>query len=162
KVIGPLQVETVQTARERGEERGTFWKTDVPGEYVIEARGWGTDVDGKPLTNQQPAKARFVVFQDDAEMARQAADHEFLTKLASAGGGKFHQPEDLKQFLRELAGNPLPKSKTKPKLWPDWRRTPPSKSVHDQLAVLTRSGILICFVLFVALLCLEWLLRRYW
>jgi uncharacterized membrane protein len=162
-IIGPQQVETkVPTAREHGQERGTFWKTDVPGEYTLVARGWGNDTDGKPLENLQPARARFVVYQDEAEMARQAADHEFLNKLANAGGGKFHQPEELKQFLKELAGTALPQNKTKAKLWPEWRRNPPTRSLPDQLAALTTSGILACFVLFVALLCLEWLLRRYW
>src|SRR5262249_44756459 len=162
-IIGRKQVETkVPTAREHGQERGTFWKTDVPGEYTLVARGWGKDTDGKPLENLQPAKARFVVYQDEAEMARQAADHEFLNKLANAGGGKFHQPEELKQFLKELAGTALPQNKTKAKLWPEWRRNPPTRSLPDQLAALTTSGILACFVLFVALLCLEWLLRRYW
>jgi uncharacterized membrane protein len=162
-VVDPQKNETkVPTAREHGSERGTFWKTDVPGEYILIARGWGKDADGKPIDNLPPARARFMVYQDDAEMSRQAADHEFLTKLANAGGGKFHQAENLRQFLKELATQPLPQSKPKARLWPDWRRNPPSRALNDQLAVLTSSGILTCFVLFVSLLCLEWFLRRYW
>lgn len=162
-VIDPQKNETkVPTAREHGSERGTFWKTDVPGEYVLMARGWGKDVDGKPLENLAPAKARFVVYQDEAEMSRQAADHEFLTRLANAGGGKFHQAEELRQFLKDLETQTLPQNKPKAHLWPDWRRNPPSRAVSDQVTALVSSGILACFMLFVSLLCLEWFLRRYW
>src|SRR5262249_28731230 len=131
-VVGPDKTEKVSTAQEHGDERGTFWKTDTPGEYTLVVKGWGEDTDGKVLDNLQPAKARCVVYQDDAEMARQAADHEFLAKLASAGGGKLHQPEELKAFLRELMTMPLPQGKQKAKLWPDWRRNPPSRSASDQ------------------------------
>jgi len=162
-VLGPDKVETkVPTAREHGDERGTFWKTEVPGEYIVTARGWGTDVDGKALLDLPPAKARFMIYQDDAELARQAADHEFLAKLASAGGGKFHQGEELKQFLKDYAGRPLPQNTPKAKLWPDWRRNPSSSSLQDQFSALSHSGILACFLLFVSLLCLEWFFRRQW
>jgi uncharacterized membrane protein len=163
KVVAPDHSESpVLTAPENGEERGTFWKTDQPGEYKLVVQGHGKDTDGKPLEGLAPATARFLVYQDEAEMARQAADHDFLAKLASAGGGKFHQPEDLKLFLKELVTQPLPQERAKPHLWPDWRRTPPSRSVHDQAVTLARSGILACFLLFVLLLCAEWFLRRYW
>ena len=96
-------------------------------------------------------------------MIRQAADHDFLMKLANAGGGKFHQAEELRQFLRELTSAPLPQGRMKAKLWPDWRRTPPSKSSFGvQMGTLASSGILLIFLLFVMFLCLEWFFRRYW
>jgi uncharacterized membrane protein len=162
-VIDPQNNQTkVPTAREHGAERGTFWKTDLPGEYVVVARGWGKDADGKPLDGLAPAKARFVVYQDNAEMSRQAADHEFLTKLAHAGGGKFHQAEEFRQFLKDLETQPLAQGKPKARLWPDWRRNPPSRAVADQAVTLVSSGILACFMLFVSLISLEWFLRRYW
>jgi uncharacterized membrane protein len=162
-VVGPDQIESkLPTAREHGDERGTFWKTELPGEYTLVARGWGTDVDGKELKDLPPAKARFMIYQDDAEMSRQAADHEFLAKLANAGGGKFHQAEELKQFLKDYLTQPLPQNKPKAKLWPDWRRNPASQLAGDQMNALTHSGILACFLLFVSLLCLEWFFRRRW
>jgi uncharacterized membrane protein len=161
--IGPEQRETkVATARQHGEERGTFWKTDVPGEYSLVARAWGTDVDGKPLDNLPPARIRFIVYQDDSELSRQAADHDFLNKLASAGGGKFHQADELRQFLRDVPNQPLAQNRTKAKLWPDWRRGPASHSTGDQIAALTQSGMLVIFILFVSLVGTEWLLRRLW
>jgi len=163
KVIGPSKTETtVPTAREQGEERGAFWKTDVAGEYTIVARGWGKDNDGSALDNLPESRVRFIVYQDEAEMARQAADHEFLDKLAYAGGGKMHAPEDLKKFLTDLANTPLAQNKAKSRRWPDWKRAPGSASSGDQLRALTGSGILVCYLCFVAALCTEWGLRRYW
>jgi uncharacterized membrane protein len=161
--VGPEKAQTkVPTAREHGEERGTFWKTDQPGEYTLEAKGWGTDVDGKALNNLPPARIRFVVYQDDTETLRQAADHDFLNKLASAGGGKFHQADELRQFLKDLTKAPLAQNKSKARLWPDWRRNPSSHGANDQLAALGQSGILMFLLAFVAVVSAEWVLRRVW
>jgi uncharacterized membrane protein len=160
-VSGPGQAETaVPTTREGADERGTFWKTDLPGEYRLVVRGHGKDHDGSEVSGE--ATARFLIYQDEAEMARPAADHEFLTRLAQAGGGTFHRAEELPRFLEELRALPPPQSRPKAKLWPDWRRSPPSSSVRDQVAALAGSGILLAFVLFVGLLSVEWGLRRYW
>lgn len=160
-VVGPQKTESaVPTAREGEAERGTFWKTDEPGEYRLLVRATGKDSDGAETSGE--ATARFLVYQDDAEMARQAADHDFLTKLANSGGGKFHRAEELPQFLQELRTTPLPQNRSKAKLWPDWRRTPSTGSVPDQLSALMASGVLTCFVLFVTLLSLEWFFRRRW
>jgi uncharacterized membrane protein len=161
KVVGPQEVETaVPTSRDQNDERGTFWKTDVPGEYRIVVRGRGKDYDGSEAGGE--ALARFLIYQDDVEMARQAADHEFLAKLANAGGGKAFRGEDLAQFLQDLRTTPFAQHKLKAKLWPDWRRSPTSPAARDQFAALAGSGILVCFLLFVILLSLEWFLRRYW
>jgi uncharacterized membrane protein len=148
-VVGPQGVETpVPTAREDSGERGTFWKTDAPGEYRLVVKGQGKDFDGTPI--QGTASARFMVYQDDAEMVRRAADHEFLGKLAHAGGGKFYKAEELARFLQDLQKQPLPQAKPKTQAWPDWRR--------NTLSAF-RVGI---FLLFAGLVCLEWLLRRFW
>jgi uncharacterized membrane protein len=162
-VVGPGgEKSAVPIARESGVERGNFWKTDTPGEYELVARAWGKDVDGKELNDLPPAKARFIVYQDEAEMARQGADYEFLEKLAAAGGGTFHQATDLPLFLKQLAEQAAPNIGAKVHLWPDWRRTPQSRSVGSQLAALTGSGILLALIIFVGCLCTEWLLRRLW
>lgn len=150
KVVSPKEVETpVPTAREKTDERGTFWKTDLPGEYRLVVRGWGRDVDGQDIP-AETATVRFLVSQDNAEMARRGADHEFLRKLASTGGGRFHRADELAQFLQDLQTQPLPQGGPKAELWPDWRRN-------------SLSGFLVGFFLvFVALLSLEWILRRRW
>jgi len=91
-----------------------------------------------------------LVYEDDAEMRQRAANHDFLKSLASAGGGEFHQPDDLVAFLAQLQSQPLPHSLAKADLWPDWRLN-------------QTSGFLVAFfLLFVAVLSLEWLLRRRW
>lgn len=160
-VVGPAGGEfAVPTARDRDEERGVYWKTDAPGEYRVVVRGRGKGTEGDEVNGE--ASARFLVYQDDAEMSRQAADHDFLAKLANAGGGQFYKADDLSQFLSELPAQPLPQSRPKAKLLPDWRRTPATGSARDQFAALAASGTLACFVLFVVLVCTEWFLRRYW
>jgi hypothetical protein len=111
-------------------------------------RGKGKDADGSEVSGE--ATARFLVYRDDTELMRQAADHDFLTKLAAAGGGKFHRAEDLAKFLRELADRPAADGRAKPTYYPDWKRK--------------ETGALRPLVLlaFVGLLGIEWGLRRYW
>jgi hypothetical protein len=149
KVTDPAGVETVvPTTRDKGEDRGLFWKTDTAGEYRLEVNGSGKDADGKDITGK--ATARFLVYEDDAEMRQRAANHDFLKALASAGGGEFHQPDDLAAFLTQLQSQPLPHSQAKADLWPDWRTN-------------QKSGFQVSFfLLFVLLLGLEWFLRRRW
>ena len=48
-----------------------------------------------------------------------------------------------------------------PERWPDWRRAPPKdSSVSEKAVVLSASGALYGFLLFVSVLSLEWFLRR--
>jgi uncharacterized membrane protein len=149
-VVDPKGNESpVPTAREAGGERGAVWKSDLPGEYKLVVKGHGKDPAGNPIPEDKAA-ARFLVYQDDAEMVRRAADHEFLAKLANSGGGKLHKPEDLTNFLKELLKTPLPQARPKTEMWPDWRRN-------------SLSPFRVFFLLaFSFVLCLEWLLRRYW
>jgi uncharacterized membrane protein len=151
KVIAPDgREEPVQTVRDKDEERGTFWKSDAPGEYRLVVQGNARDTDGQTVNGQ--ASARFLVYQDDAEMTRRAADHEFLKRLAAAGGGKFHpgDEEELIRYLRELPSQPLAGLRPKANLWPNWRRS--------SLSAFPPAFLLI----FVALVSLEWFLRRRW
>jgi uncharacterized membrane protein len=150
-VEDPQKIESrVGTAREGENERGHFWKTEQPGEYTLVARGWYKDENGKEISGGEPARTRFLIYQDNSELMRRAADHDFLAKLANAGGGKFHPAEELPRFLQELQKMPLPQGSPKANLWPDWRR-------H------TLSGFLVFFfLLFAGLLSTEWFLRRRW
>jgi uncharacterized membrane protein len=148
-VLGPKDARTlVPTALDRDEERGTFWKTDAPGEYKVVVSGKAKDTDGKEVTGE--ATARFLVYEDDAEMIRRAADHDFLRKLAADGGGTFLRPEELEGFLEKLRTQPLLEDRTKAKGWPEWKsnRTTPFLGTY--------------VLLFVGLLSLEWFLRRRW
>ncbi len=145
---GGGQPEAVPTARERDTHRGSFWKTDKPGEYKLMVRGQGTDLDGKAI--DEKTEAHFLVYQDDAELLRQAADHDFLRKLATAGGGKFYRADELPKVLRELERTAPDAGRQKAVYWPDWRRP----SLGGFLPGL--------FIAFVIVLGLEWGLRRYW
>jgi uncharacterized membrane protein len=149
KVFDPRKNEVpVTTVRDKEGEKGIFWKTDTAGEYRIEVTGQGKEADGTPAGGT--ASARFLVYEDDAEMNQRAANHEFLKALAATGGGQFHVVADLEQFLTKLEKQPLPGSRAKATLVPDWRGS-------------SSSGLLlIFFLLFVAVLTLEWFLRRRW
>jgi uncharacterized membrane protein len=149
KVIGPRKNDMpVPTVRDKEGHKGIFWKTEVAGEYKIEVTGNGKEADGSAAGGT--ATARFLVYEDDAEMKQRAANHEFLKALAATGGGQFHMAADLEQFLTTLEKQPLPGSRAKAKLLPDWRRS-------------DSSGILLgIFLLFVLILTLEWFLRRRW
>ncbi len=140
--------EPVPTAAEREGQKGSFWKTEKPGEYTLVVRGKGKDVDGTEVSGQ--ARARFIVYRDDTELLRQAADHDFLRKLATAGGGKFYRADELPKVLRELERTAPEAGRQKAVYWPDWRRA----TLGGFLP-----GLLIAFV---AVLGLEWGLRRYW
>jgi hypothetical protein len=151
-VVDPSGIEmVVSTAAEAESARaaGTFWKTDKPGEYRLVVRGRGKDADGHAIPEDKAA-ARFVVYQNDAEMSRRAANHPFLANLAAAGGGKFYKAEELVRFLKDMQNLPLTHDKPKTEFWPNWRSS-------------TLSGFRVgFFLLFVGLLCLEWFCRRYW
>jgi hypothetical protein len=149
EVVGPNgQRQSVPTVRKDKENRGAFVNTDVPGEYRIEVSGEGKDVNGDTVSDT--ASARFMVYDDDLEMTRRAADHEFLKKLSPAGGGEFHLAKDLGPFLQQFQKQPLDKKRSAALQWPNWRTTKLSPF------------FVLFFLVFVAVLSGEWLLRRRW
>jgi uncharacterized membrane protein len=150
EVAGPDGARTpVTVSRVQTEDRGTFTRTDVPGEYVLTVKGSAKD----PSTGEEvsgEATARFIVYDEDVELVRRAADHDFLRKLATAGGGQFHRAEELNTYLRQLENQPLSRARPRLDLRPDWKTE-------------TRSPFLVVFFLvFVAVISGEWLLRRRW
>lgn len=150
EVVGPDGVKTpVPTARTATDDRGTSVKTDVPGEYRITVHGKATDPSSGEVIDGE-ASAHFIVYDEDIEMTRRAADHDFLKKLATAGGGDFHRVEELPVFLGHVQSENLIRNKPKMVLRPDWRTTGRS------------SFLMVFFVLFVTTLAVEWLLRRRW
>ena len=139
---------SVPLERGAGETRGAFAETRRPGTYKIAVNGEGKEPSGEPVSGQ--ASARVIVYDEDVEMARPAADPEFMRKLAAAGGGEALTIEQLPEFLNRLAERPLEPGKQRRDLRPDWRST-------------ARSGFLMAFfAAFVAVVGLEWALRRWW
>ncbi|MBX7104617.1 MAG: hypothetical protein K1X57_11085 [Gemmataceae bacterium] len=128
--------------------RGAFWKTDTPGEYSLKVKAKATDADGAAVEGE--AMARFIVYQDDTELLRPAADHDLLTRVAQSGGGRFHLADELPKFLEELPMQASAGSPPKTRYYPDWRG---AKLGWFQPTL---------FGLFAALLCGEWALRRWW
>jgi uncharacterized membrane protein len=149
EVIGPDDVRTpVSITHAVSDDIGVFTKTTAAGEYRIVVEGQAKDPSGEVVTGT--AAARFLVYEDDLEMVRRAADHDFLKKLANAGGGQFHRVEDLPAFLDKLQHDPLAHARLKMDLWPNWRGTQRSPF------------FLLFFGAFVAILAGEWILRRRW
>ncbi len=148
KVTGPAEARVWQT-RDRDQERVNV-ETTTPGEYQLVIEGEARDEQGQQVRGKEAV--RFLVWQEDTEMTRRAANHDFLKDLAAAGGGQFHLggPEELARYLRELPAQPAGGLRPKPDLWPDWRRAGPSALPPALLLV------------FVALVSLEWFLRRRW
>lgn len=164
KVIGPNKEESeVPVVLEGGEYRGYFLKANLAGDYRLEASVKGRDTGGNELS-AKPSVAHFLAYSQDRESLRAAADHDFLTKVAAASGGRFALADErqlasvLESLLSQQDTSPRPVTQ----LWPDWRRHPASHSAADQIAALWLSTALPCFLAFVALLCSEWYLRRRW
>ncbi|HEV3146482.1 MAG TPA: glutamine amidotransferase, partial [Gemmataceae bacterium] len=112
----------VQVSREGDQYRGYFWRTDGAGEYRLEVAGMALDTDQKQVNGK--SSVRFLVYQDESELLKQAAEPETLSKIAAAGGGR-PQPyrmDDLPQFLKELKSATLPNQRVKIRHYPDWRK----------------------------------------
>jgi hypothetical protein len=144
---GPLP-DPLPVTRVSDVDRGTFWKTDAPGEYALTVKGKATDADNSSIEGE--AVARFIVYQDDTELLRPAADHDFLTRLSQAGGGDFHLADQLTQYLEELPARPSASTPAKVRYFPDWRS--PRLGAFPPLLL----------ALFTAVLGAEWALRRWW
>jgi uncharacterized membrane protein len=145
----------VQVSREGDQYRGYFWRTDVAGEYHIEVAGMALDTDQKPVNGK--ATVRFLVYQDESELLKQAAEPETLSKIAAASGGR-PQPfrmDDLPQFLKELKSATLPNQRIKIKHYPDWKKK--SEPWYAPPAFQP-----FWLMLFVTVISLEWGLRRWW
>ncbi|MCA9248739.1 MAG: hypothetical protein KDA42_16550, partial [Planctomycetales bacterium] len=132
--------QTIAMARGEGGAGGTVLETAMPGEYTIEvvaARGENT---------VGTARARFQVFEQDLELDDPAANPALLASLAgqtSHLGGRAIAAEELPDLLRQLAANP-----------PDLDiATEVRKTYWDTWPVL---------LLFIALLSVEWYLRKRW
>jgi uncharacterized membrane protein len=150
EVIGPDGTKANVTVSQTSDGfRGKFAQTDLPGEYRLVVHGDGRDEVAKEEIRGETS-ARFLVYDDDVELTNRAANHDLMQKLAAAGGGTCHPGEELRSFLEELLQQPVSRERPKMYLMPDWRTTEPSPFL---------AGF---FALFVAILSLEWWLRRRW
>jgi hypothetical protein len=122
----------------QGERRkGTFFATDAAGEYLVSvvARHKGEEL-GAPRT------ARFLVFEDDAELANPAADLTLLGQIADLTGGQYTPPERLASLYDSLC----------------------KKDLHLEIDRLTQVRLwdnAYFFLIFVAVMTAEWALRKW-
>jgi uncharacterized membrane protein len=147
EVVGPKGRQKIDVVRENGEDRGVF-KPQGPGEYTVEVDGVAKDPSGGEVRGT--ARCRFLVYDTDAEMSDWAADDKFLMNLAQEGRGQFVKGARLPEFLERLPRPPAAGGRDRQRVWPDWR----GQGRSPFLATF--------FVLFVAALGGEWLLRRRW
>jgi uncharacterized membrane protein len=136
----------------KGGARVSF-EAKVPGEYRVTAWGEGTDANGEKVTGD--ASARFVVYPEISdEMLLPAAKPEFLLALENTANGTalvtVGLADRLPAFLEKMKANAPKVTTPKAKPYPDWRR---DKQKWFLPLVL---------LFFVAVLGLEWGLRRAW
>jgi uncharacterized membrane protein len=149
EVINPAgQKAKVRVVKGATENRGMFDQTQLPGIYKLVVKGKGKDPSGEVVSGE--SSSRVIVYDENVEMLRPAADPEFLRKLSAAGGGEALRVEQLADFLNRLAEQRADQGKPKLILRPDWRTT-------------ARSGFLVAFfIAFCGLVSAEWGLRRWW
>lgn len=130
--------ERVELTDEQGIWHGLARKTSAPGDYLVEARLLSST--GETL---QTARARFLVADGNLELERPEANPATLTNLAATTGGKTVPPEEFQSLLDEL----LQKRDTVV----DYREV--KKTLYDSWLI---------FALFVAIMTLDWILRKRW
>lgn len=116
---------------------GTFLDATAAGDYTVRVQARrGGQVLGS-------AQSRFLVYDQDMELQNPAADRGAMEKLAAMTGGRTLAPEQLPELVEELrkAGSKFEvETQVKRTLWDNWP----------------------FFLMFIALLSLEWFLRKRW
>ena len=98
------------------ESRGSFYGTKEPGRYRVSVAG---TLDGKDLGRDS---ARFLVYQDDRELADPAADPVLLKQIAEITGGASLVPEGLDKYLATLDDEKFTtfERQEEYRLWDNW------------------------------------------
>src|SRR5262249_24524071 len=157
QIVGPNEPVDEKKAKpaERDPKGGgrTSFEAKVPGEYKIGVWGGGADGAGEKITDE--ATARYFVYPEVSdERLRPAANPEFLLALENAANGTAmdvaRRAEQLPKFLEDMKSKAPTLTTPKPKPYPEWRRDKQKWFLPLML------------ILFVALLGLEWGLRRAW
>jgi len=127
---------------------GSFRHTQSPGDYRIVVTARHADLpkeEGQP-EGEATGEGRFMVFEQNLELDKPAADADLLENLAemtAEAGGKSIAPEQLSDLIEQLAGQTehlQEEHQTKETFWDKWP----------------------FFLMIVLLLSVEWFLRKRW
>ncbi len=116
---------------------GSFRDTQMPGDYAIEAK---VTQNGQ---NYGSARGRFAVSEQDLELDNASADAETMKSIAAMTGGQSLAPEQLPELIKQLTEQTSQfeiQQETKSTFWDTWP----------------------FFLFLVALLTVEWYLRKRW
>jgi hypothetical protein len=123
--------------KQQDRQTGSFRDTQLPGDYAIEVKVKQNGQD------HGSARARFVVFQQDLELDNASADSDTMASLAAITGGQSLAPEELPDLIKRLSEQTSKfeiQQETKSTFWDTWP----------------------FFLTLVALLTVEWFLRKRW
>lgn len=125
--------EPLQLFLQGEESRGSYFANGQPGEYTISVKGTR---QGKVLGSDS---ARFMVYQDNRELERPAADLALLRQISEITGGEVIRPEDVGKQLAKLGPDASEYvTQSEHRVWDNWP----------------------FFLTFATLLTLEWALRK--
>jgi hypothetical protein len=142
-LVGPDGKVQPQRLSPAGEQQAGILSVKEPGDYAIEL------VATRQGQTLGKARAEFLVFDQDVELASAAADHENLARLANITkefGGRMVAPEELDALLSEIASRP-PETEVRQQRW---------RLGDDPLAAW------VWLLAFTGLLGTEWWLRKRW
>jgi uncharacterized membrane protein len=126
--------EPVDLYSQGDEARGAYYALGQPGDYKVTVTATR---NGQTFGSDS---TRFLVYQDDRELENPAADRALLRQIAELTGGEALPPEQLANHLKSLDGRMFTEyvSQTEHRIWDNWP----------------------FFLIFTALLTLEWWLRK--
>ena len=145
-VLAPSgETRTLELQGGREESTASFRETSAPGDYRVRVRA-SMASDGGEADVIGEAESRFLVPEIDLELDYAAAEPDLLARLAnatSASGGKVLAPEELPELLEQLAEAPAEERQEVVSRYAPWATWP-------------------FFLALVALMSVEWWLRRRW
>ncbi len=137
--------EQIALVDEEGTPTGTFFSTDLPGDYTIRVTATHDSLQPTPSSDPptREATARFMVVKRNLELDTPVAYPQLLRSISELTGGEAVEPDELPKLLEDLmekSDELVEKRETK-------------RSLYDS------QGLLIAFI---CILGVEWFCRKRW